>query len=158
MAVFKAKDLKEIRERNCGSLVTWYPISPENDLLDWMIVRRTLDQDRKWRFQAHEHMQYLSKMYRMKLFYQWLLSLQRIQIQSRRPEVQRLGRGCQPTSGIYGRCQTIVTLESNVLPRLCGWRWGDTYICRLVQYHSHLLSHSRCLGKSPASAMTVSLS
>jgi mannose-6-phosphate isomerase-like protein (cupin superfamily) len=55
MPIIKAKDLKEVREKNCGSIAVWYPVGPENDLLDWMIVKRTKDQDEKWRFQAHKH-------------------------------------------------------------------------------------------------------
>jgi hypothetical protein len=55
MPVYKAKDLKAERSPYCGCITTHYPLKPENDLLDWIIVRRTLDMEEEWSMQKHKH-------------------------------------------------------------------------------------------------------
>ena len=56
MPVFKQKDLKEERDRRCGCRIWKYPIKPENDMLDWILVERTLEEENgEWPMQLHSH-------------------------------------------------------------------------------------------------------
>ena len=55
MPIYKGKDLKAERSPYCGCMTTHYPIKPDNDLLDWLIVERTLDMEEKWSMQKHKH-------------------------------------------------------------------------------------------------------
>ena len=55
MPVYKAKDLKAERSPYCGCMTTHYPLKPSNDLLDWLVVRRTLDMEDEWRMIKHKH-------------------------------------------------------------------------------------------------------
>ena len=52
MPLIKGRDIREKRVP-AGCMAKWYPIGPENDLLDWLVVRRTLDMDEKWEAQLH---------------------------------------------------------------------------------------------------------
>ena len=33
----------------------WYPLDANNDLLDWLVVKRTMDAEEKWSMQLHSH-------------------------------------------------------------------------------------------------------
>lgn len=57
MPLYKGKNIKEKRVIP-GCMAKWYPIQPENDLLDWLVVRRSLDMDDKWEAQLHSHPNY----------------------------------------------------------------------------------------------------
>ena len=48
MPLYKGKDIEEKREVSCGCMIKWYPVQPGNDLLDWLVVRRSLDMEEKW--------------------------------------------------------------------------------------------------------------
>jgi mannose-6-phosphate isomerase-like protein (cupin superfamily) len=36
-------------------LIKWYPVGPNNDLLDWLVVKRSLAMEDKWAMQLHAH-------------------------------------------------------------------------------------------------------
>lgn len=55
MPLYKGKDIEAKREVSCGCMIKWYPVQPENDLLDWLVVKRTLDMEEKWSMQLHSH-------------------------------------------------------------------------------------------------------
>jgi mannose-6-phosphate isomerase-like protein (cupin superfamily) len=55
MPLIKGKDVKEEREVTCGCMIKWYPIEHDNDLLDWLVVRRSTDFEEKWSMQFHSH-------------------------------------------------------------------------------------------------------
>ena len=33
----------------------WYPLDANNDLLDWLVVKRTIEAEEKWSMQLHSH-------------------------------------------------------------------------------------------------------
>lgn len=55
MPHYKRKDLKAERDVTCGCTITTYPIKVENDLLDWLIVERSMKMEDKWGMQSHSH-------------------------------------------------------------------------------------------------------
>ncbi len=55
MPLFKGKDIEEKRDPGCGCLIRFYPIGASNDLLDWMVVKRSLASEDKWAMQLHAH-------------------------------------------------------------------------------------------------------
>lgn len=55
MPVIRGKDIEEERERNCGALLKWFPIRPENDILDIIRFRRRAVDHDKLPMQKHMH-------------------------------------------------------------------------------------------------------
>lgn len=58
MPLIKGKKLKSERDVTCGCMITAYPIKPENDFLDWLIVKRSMDMEEKWAMQLHSHLDF----------------------------------------------------------------------------------------------------
>jgi hypothetical protein len=55
MSWYKGKDIEFRREPLCGCMIKRYPLKAENDLLEYLVVKRTSDMDEKWSFQTHKH-------------------------------------------------------------------------------------------------------
>ena len=55
MPHIKGKDVEAVREKTWGCLIKWYPVGPNNDMLDWLVVKRSMDMEDKWSMQLHSH-------------------------------------------------------------------------------------------------------
>ena len=55
MPLIKGKDIKAKRGLACGSMIKWYPIGPDNDLLDWVVFSRSMAEEKDWSMQKHSH-------------------------------------------------------------------------------------------------------
>ena len=55
MPHYKRKDLKAERDVTCGCMITTYPVKVDNDMLDWLIVERSMKMEDKWSMQSHSH-------------------------------------------------------------------------------------------------------
>ena len=53
--LIKGKSVKAQRETHCGCMIQFYPLPKDSDLLDWLVVHRTMDMEEKWSMQAHKH-------------------------------------------------------------------------------------------------------
>ena len=52
----KGKDIPLEREACCGCMIQHYPLPKDCDLLDWLIVNRTMDMEKTgWSMQLHKH-------------------------------------------------------------------------------------------------------
>ena len=53
--VIRGKDVKPFREVHCGCMIKSYPLRPDNDLADWLVVERKLEYEEKWSMESHKH-------------------------------------------------------------------------------------------------------
>jgi len=54
--LIKGKDVAEFRKTGtCGCVSKRFPLKTENDLKDWMVIKRSLDAEEKWSMQMHSH-------------------------------------------------------------------------------------------------------
>lgn len=53
--VMKGKDLKFYREKTCGAMLGPFPLPADAEMMDWLIVKRSLDMEEKWAMAKHKH-------------------------------------------------------------------------------------------------------
>jgi len=51
----KGNDIEAERSVTCGCMVKRYPLPADADMLDWLIIKRSLDMEEKWAMQEHRH-------------------------------------------------------------------------------------------------------
>lgn len=53
--VMKGGELTFSRDLACGCMIKSFPLPKDADMLDWLIVKRSLDMEDKWSMQTHKH-------------------------------------------------------------------------------------------------------